>query len=557
MNEKIGKYWLLIFYFMLSAIITFSVYPFIGLTDGYTRWNMAMEILDNGKIVSDNLLSPVIPYIQAFTYKVTGDYGFYTFIQCFLFYYSIGRLNEILLGSKYISIFNREIKIWYLITIIVCLFPTVYVFPALLTDSAPIFIILVTLIGVQKSSVRQWIKMIISFGLIVLCVGVRANSVILFALMIFTYLIISIYKKEKGRIIILMCIGVTLSCCIGISINNSKYNAGTLGMVWDMIDIISEYDNQELEEELSKYGDVKEALNRDSEKYLNALVWDDNPPFSAYDISGKYANSITKLYLNTFVKYPGEFIVIKLKKAMNSLGIGSYLISSSRGIPFLDEHSSRDGAVNNQHQNEVRRCFINVTDCWALITLKPIVLMTCCFLLNVILSKFEVKHYWGTFGIAIGYYFSFLLNTQAYEFRYFAPSFYLLLICVVSQIVEVLYIITKFDIFKKHWKKILIILLIVISFALGVSIVQRNKQGVVASELTDENWTNGILNSNNTEILFSNTAYNYAKLKKAKIIVCDDDKYSIVDIYSDSYWIHVYVDRDATACGYPSVLTVE
>ncbi|MBP3609402.1 MAG: hypothetical protein J6J42_03580 [Lachnospiraceae bacterium] len=78
-----------------------------------------------------------------------------------------------------------------------------------------------------------------------------------------------------------------------------------------------------------------------------------------------------------------------------------------------------------------------------------------------------------------------------------------------------------------------------------------------AAEITDVNWTNGIFNFNNAEILFNNTSYNYAKLETATKIYCNGEVYNIVSMNSDSNWIHVYVDKDATDCGYPSVLKVE
>ena len=47
----------LIITFVEAVAGVFLVYPFIGLADGFSRWNLAMEICENGKIVSDTLLS--------------------------------------------------------------------------------------------------------------------------------------------------------------------------------------------------------------------------------------------------------------------------------------------------------------------------------------------------------------------------------------------------------------------------------------------------------------------------------------------------------------------
>ncbi len=78
-----------------------------------------------------------------------------------------------------------------------------------------------------------------------------------------------------------------------------------------------------------------------------------------------------------------------------------------------------------------------------------------------------------------------------------------------------------------------------------------------AAELTDSNWTNGILNSDTSVILFENTAYNYKKLYGASKLICNNVVYNIINMDSDSNWIHVHIDSDASACSYPSILSVQ
>ena len=47
------------------------------------------------------------------------------------------------------------------------------------------------------------------------------------------------------------------------------------------------------------------------------------------------------------------------------------------------------------------------------------------------ICKIECRVYFVYILTAIGYYSSFLINTQAHEYRYFAPSFYILFITLV------------------------------------------------------------------------------------------------------------------------------
>lgn len=79
----------------------------------------------------------------------------------------------------------------------------------------------------------------------------------------------------------------------------------------------------------------------------------------------------------------------------------------------------------------------------------------------------------------------------------------------------------------------------------------------IASDLTDVNWTNGIKISDPKCILFSNNPRNFNKIITAKKIICGDSEYTIEQFDYDEKWIRVTVDRDATACGYPSELTFQ
>lgn len=108
LSEIRGGYepWIVIS-FIFAIIGTFQTYPFIGLADGFTRWSLALEIVNAGKIQTDNLLSPIIPYIQAVTYKITNSFGLYTLLQAALFYMAIGALIWLLIGERSVKLFGR------------------------------------------------------------------------------------------------------------------------------------------------------------------------------------------------------------------------------------------------------------------------------------------------------------------------------------------------------------------------------------------------------------------------------------------------------------------
>ena len=88
-------------------------------------------------------------------------------------------------------------------------------------------------------------------------------------------------------------------------------------------------------------------------------------------------------------------------------------------------------------------------------------------------------------------------------------------------------------------------------------LISKDVNEVYAADFTDDNWTNGISNSNNNELLFNNTKYNNFMLTNARKLFLGKKQYEIINMVSESDWIHIYLDKDASACSYPSALSVD
>lgn len=91
--------------------------------------------------------------------------------------------------------------------------------------------------------------------------------------------------------------------------------------------------------------------------------------------------------------------------------------------------------------------------------------------------------------------------------------------------------------------------------------VEKNKDNYIfklkLANITDVNWTGGVSNGNRSEILFKNFFLNRYNLENVTTLYSGDVKYRIISIDIDSEWIHVSLDRDASACAYPNVLKAE
>lgn len=103
-----------------------------------------------------------------------------------------------------------------------------------------------------------------------------------------------------------------------------------------------------------------------------------------------------------------------------------------------------------------------------------------------------------------------------------------------------------------------VVLSVIILITAGMTAIFRYDDGkFYVSSLTDANWTNGVLNSNTSMILFEYDEDLLKKLIESEHIKTDNQVFEIVNVDNDSGWIRVTVDRDAIACMYPAKIEIE
>lgn len=409
------------------------------MADGFSRWYLALEIFEAGRISADTLLSPFLSYFQAATYALTGSFGFYTLLQATAFYFAIGIQLRMLIGEKSFHLGYVSFRVWNLVAVAICLVPAVYVFPLMLTDSAPVYCLLVAGIWLCGSRLGYKAKALLGFATVLLCVGIRVNSAVLFGLVMVGFLIKAIQSKDKvwaiGASVIMA--GCLAGAWLPGAVSPVKYNAGTLGMVWELTGMASQ--DKSLRQKLSAYGDVDEAMHRFGEPYLNSIVWDRNPPFPAQKIAGQYAKEITSLYFETAFQEPIHFAKNKWKWVSRTLGISDKLITSSRGVHGVDARTQSLGGRETYWHNRLRSSFFQTTDRLGFVSRCPWFAFFISIILLVItkVTALPMRHAIGMVAIAAGYYSSFCINTQAFEFRYWAPSLYLLLILMIGLFINI------------------------------------------------------------------------------------------------------------------------
>lgn len=267
--------------------------------------------------------------------------------------------------------------------------------------------------------------------LISICIAIRINSALLF---IFAALYLFVRFRNKF-LFLTVIFSIILGCWIPKLMVPNDSNAASLGMVWELVSLEKSTSDRKLFSKLSEFGDVPEAVRRWRPDYLNNIVWDDNPPFSVWNISKPLtAKKISGVYIESMLDMPWAFLKNKSEFVSRTLGISSPLITSARGVHGVDEHTLPYGAMATPVQVSDRAVFVKFTDSIGMLTLRPWAMIVLFGILLICgrAVKLDVRPFIAVYLVGIFYYLSFCLNTQAMEFRYYAPSFFLFFIGSLS-----------------------------------------------------------------------------------------------------------------------------
>lgn len=87
--------------------------------------------------------------------------------------------------------------------------------------------------------------------------------------------------------------------------------------------------------------------------------------------------------------------------------------------------------------------------------------------------------------------------------------------------------------------------------------LNASEWGIRALDYTNEEWESGINRESKKTIICIYNEKIYRRLKKEAAFICNNLQYNIEDLKCDEYCMYVTVDRDATDCCYPNVITMK
>lgn len=430
---------------LISIICTIITYPGILYSDSFARINLYYVINDSIKklfsgqrqIINASAWMTLTPsYFITMCINITGNVAMYTFFQAFLFIYLslllVKRLATKYKNLQYVILLVNPI-IWGVCT---------YYEPGIgCICGITILVLILTKHNIIQNKIDKILDIIcIVFGSFI-TFGYRANSFTIIPVLlvaIFLY-----YKDKLNRIknILALLLGLILVSAIPKVMNINTMSSLSAGFVWEILSTIQNMEEEDKEkyitylDEVGGEGATKDAIKVNNFDNVNGWLW--STKLDTYNLS-KEGNSkiIINKYIQLALNEPIYFLNNKVKFIKRTLGIGKPLILSEYNYDY--NNYLKDFGWNTTVQ---RNKFIDIyTDFLDsnLIFRIPIVIfiVSALLLLFLKLKKKRLKFEMFLFFIAIFYYLAFLINNQSFEYRYFFPSLYLLLIMDVSIIVN-------------------------------------------------------------------------------------------------------------------------
>lgn len=411
---------------ILAVISTLSIYPFIATADGLAR--IASAVSSGGGFT---VLPPMQSYFMKASIWLVGGLGLYTLFQVFSFYAATATTYKFLLND-----FPPATA--FFSSILTITTPMFFVFPAIITDSALVFTC-IALIGVMISAIEPMkLNKISSFFAltILLCIlfGMRLNSIAVAPVIVILILLFA--KSFKWHAIAAIIISTAFVFYINSDLRkNSRPEA--LGMAWEIVAIAKSQPGEErLKHSLDFCGSTEGAIEKYNERYLNAVFWDGAPPLPVTCITSVEGSAKVKaVYFSIIKSQPLDWALMKLSFWARVYGMTAPLESIKRGIHDVDEKTIEWGGRNTTQQASMREYFFNGAESLGSLVYRPFVSVLLSMLCLVfIFDKKIFPRFFCIWAIANAYYAGFLISAQSMEFRYFAPTFYVNCIIIVSLI---------------------------------------------------------------------------------------------------------------------------
>ena len=427
----------------LALLCTLISYPGIWYSDSYVRVTTGSAVLNavvktltchRAPLETGNAFTIVPSFFMAFSQGLTGHFALYTFGQAFAFFAAafllIRELNP--RGRKLQSVLFAVCPLIYGMSVyyeagIGCVTGIVGL------------MLLFRRIGEEKSREDR----IIEFLLVMFCsfvtFGYRTNALTTVPVLLFFLWRLKTTGKMKSLTLLALIMGLLWTKGLPWIFDVHSLTTASAGIVWEMLTAVQRMPAEEQEkyldylDEIGGEGATRAALATSTEDTAGNFMWGEPLGIRKMSAPGATMTAVRK-YLQLMVQKPGVWWGVKRDVILRSMGVTGRLDYSEYNYNRWDSMGAY-GFNDSRQRQAFYDSFMTVCGGLGFLTLRPWV----SFLISAVLwgiaqmQKAGFRHrYSFVFWLAAFYYLAYLLDTPAYDFRYFYPSFFLLSILDVS-----------------------------------------------------------------------------------------------------------------------------
>ncbi|WP_027203391.1 hypothetical protein [Butyrivibrio fibrisolvens] len=441
---------------LISVFITILSHPGIIYIDSYVRISFTDSLKTSIKafLTGESALYPSSSWLTItpsffilLSKEIVGSIILYTFTQCFLHWLLtivfIDQLNE-----KQHPLWNK-----------ICLFlsPVMWAFgvyyEASVGSAIAMLAILLLIWKWRALQVRfdKVITVILIIGFSFVCFGYRANAFSIIPAVIIIVLLRE--KKLLARVLLSasVLLGFFVSAFLPSLLNIRVLPSYSAGFAWEIVSVIQSMEPDKQYEYIDYlddlFGDGATAIAVQNNSYdeqgssINGMF---NSPISSMAISeGDHSTRLVKRYVKMALHEPKLFLKTKWEFISHSLGIGKPVNMYEYYYQPWDP-DNEFGLNDSQQRAFYVNFFLAFMEFNSIIRRPWIMYLLSLVLILIWRFKYQGKKaplnlYEATFLVSLFYYGAYLLNTQAFEFRYYYPSWILLFAIIIGLIPQMFF----------------------------------------------------------------------------------------------------------------------
>ena len=424
---------------VLALICTLISYPGIWYSDSYVRVTTGQAVLNaiiktlTGQrfpLETGNAFTIIPSFFMALSQGLTGHVALYTFMQAFAFFAATFLLIREL---------NPEHARLHSFLFAVC--PLIYgmsvYYEAGVGCAAGMVCLMLLFRRIREEKSQR--DRILEFLLVVFAsfvtVGYRTNALTIIPVLVFYLLQLKTDKARKGVILLALVVGILVTKALPWAFDIHSDSTASVGIVWEILTVIQRMEPMEQEQyqnyldEIGGEGATRQALQISRETTAGSFMWSRTLGTETLSVPGA-TGKVLKKYVHLVLEKPVDWLRVKWDFVRKSLGIGEALDYSEYNYNRWDA-MSEFGFNDSLQRHMFYNSFMKTVRFFGFYILHPWLPFLASLLMHLaetIRQRKKQSFSAFVFWMAVFYYLAYLLDTPAFDFRYFYPSLFLLII---------------------------------------------------------------------------------------------------------------------------------